>query len=1234
MGIGQQKLSTKIVGKVKSVTKTEKEYLIAYETGEQAKLNILNNHVFKYFMSPTGEFPDYPEPMNPDDVAKITAKKISDYDTTAFEKSHVKEHEHSFIIHTIKIHIEFDKIKGTMSVFDKRTNKQVFSEAKPLSYANNKATQKLHQLKDEYFFGGGMQNGRFSHKGEVIHIVNTNKWTDGGVTSPCPFYWSTNGYGVMRHTWQPGRYDFGLHKPDFVKTIHKGEDFDAFYFINEQPKRILTDYFELTGKPLLMPEYAFYEAHLNAFNRDYWVKVSSDTPGAILFEDGEYYKSYKPNEMGDKTGILESLNGEKNNYQFSARAMVDRYRKHDVPLGWFIPNDGYGSGYGQTDSLAGDIENLKEFANYARKNGVEVALWTESQLEPKDPENPKKGERDLAKEVGVAGVVALKCDVAWIGSGYSFGLNAVENATNIFMKTTEHRPMIIMVDGWAGTQRYSGIWSGDQSGGEWEYIRFHIPTYIGTGLSGQPVLGSDMDGIYRGKSREVNIRDFQWKTFTPLQLNMDGWGSIPKTPFSFGDEATAINRAYLKLKSTMMPYNYSIGHESINGLPMIRGMFLEFPSEPSAYTLDSQYQYMWGPSILVAPIYKQRGVMDASIRDGILLPDADQVWIDFFTGEKYQGGKILNNIRVPLWKLPVFLKDGAIIPMVNPNNNPYEIQRDNRIFTIYPNGETIFHVYEDDGISVDYLKGHSASTTIKVVGPKSNESGELLVNIHKTKGSYKSMVKERTTLLRIMASKDIQRIKAAANGEPLQLSRVDTDEDFYNKENVYYFKEDFIVNPYLKEVTEEIWKQKFLLVKLSKVDITENEIHLKVKGYTNKGKIFGSNTSLNESLEAPSHLTALTVRTSIALLWEPVNEATYYEIERDGAVFSNITGSSFTFEDFKYESKHTFRIRSVNDEGVSEWSDFVDAVEIEDPYRYTVKDVKASCSVPCEPGEAICKLTDGDLKSLWHTQWDMPHQADYKTGSTIKVNFDLGSVYEIEKFEYYPRADGGNGTILKIQYRHSIDGQNWSQFSEAIDWKRDDKVKKVAINGVKMRYVEWNILDAVGGFAAGRQVMFYRTSTFVPTKIDDRNKNIVQGVKATCTLPCESGQNICKLTDGDTASLCMWHTKWDELGRIDPEEGQHLAVHFDLGDVFEIEKMEYYPRDDAGNGTFLEVEYRHSIDGEAWTALSDTIHWSHDEIVKTIPLGGAKFRYIELHVLNTIGNYGSGRQILFYKKNN
>ncbi|KAM3962239.1 alpha-glucosidase 2 [Aphomia sociella] len=1080
--------SEKKLGVIMSIIKADKYFVIQYETQEQARLYVLNSHVFRYYMSPTGNFLDYPIPNNPTDIARINIKTMEDYDESVFEKSFVEDIETLYIVHTNKINIIFDKIRGTMSVRDNRTTKEVFNEVEPLCYADKKATQVLRQHKDEFFFGGGMQNGRFTHKGKIIKIDNTNNWVDGGVTSPCPFYWSTYGYGVLRNTWQQGIYDFGSKTIDKVITIHKNEDFDVFFFINSHPKDILTDYYELTGKPIFMPEYAFYEAHLNTFNRDYWVKVDSSTPLAILFEDGFYYKSYKPDEINDKSkGILESLNGEKNNYQFSARAMVDRYKMHDMPLGWFIPNDGYGSGYGQTDTLEGDIENLKQFANYARSNGVEVALWTESNLEPVDPLNPKKGDRDLDKEVSVAGVIALKCDVAWIGCGYSFALNAVEHASEIYMRATKHnnRKMIIMVDGWAGTQRHSGIWSGDQYGGNWEYIRFHIPTYIGAGLSGLPVVGSDMDGIYGGGDKDVNIRDYQWKTFTPLQLNMDGWGSKPKYPFSYDDEAISINRAYLKLKSMLMPYNYTIGYEATQGLPMIRAMFIDFPQDTLAYTTDTQYQYMWGPSILVAPIYNDQGDgVGRSMRHEIYLPDSNQIWIDMFTGEKFQGGKVLNNVYVPLWKIPVFIKNGAIIPMTNPNNNPNEIKRHVRMFNIYPSNKSSFDAYEDDGFSSAYLTGHFALTKITSYGPKCNENKTLQIHIDRTKGYYEGMIKERSTELRIMASRDIDTLKVAVNGVSIKIIKAQSEKEFDSKDNIYYFNKNYIVNPYLAELAGEELYQSFLMIKINKMDVTKNDIQIKIHGYENESRIYGKYSTVNNSLKTPElkvvdeEITA----TSISLQWN-AEESFSYEIEKDGVIYTNVIGNHFRFDNLKDDTKYTFRIRLVKEGTVSEWSNYHTVLTKEDPIKFTIEGVKVSCNLPCQPSQEVCNLTDGDLNSIWHTNWGKTGRVRCHDGHYITLQFDLGDVYNINKIEYIPRQDAGNGTFLKIEYRVSIDDVNWSQILTA-NFSHDESAKILTLEGLSpycnknglttFRYMELKVLNSVGEFGSGRQILFYK----------------------------------------------------------------------------------------------------------------------------------------------------------------
>ena len=636
--------SPQIVG-IKRLNPTAVEVLFA--NNQRMTLDFYGDNIFRVFQDNAGGIIRNPE-------AKPEAQILVDNPRMSLSKLDIDDNGSTISITTGHISIQIDKATSLLKITNLKTGKVVVEELAPVSFEKDKVTITLKENPKEYFYGGGVQNGRFSHKGKAIAIENQNSWTDGGVASPTPFYWSTNGYGVMWHTFKKGKYDFGAEEKGKVKLSHETDYLDVFYMVSDGAVALLNDFYQLTGNPVLLPKFGFYQGHLNAYNRDYW---KEDEKG-ILFEDGKRYKE----SQKDNGGIKESLNGEKNNYQFSARAVIDRYKNHDMPLGWLLPNDGYGAGYGQTETLDGNIQNLKELGDYARKNGVEIGLWTQSDLHPKEGISALL-QRDIVKEVRDAGVRVLKTDVAWVGAGYSFGLNGVADVGKIMPYYGNNaRPFIISLDGWAGTQRYAGVWSGDQTGGEWEYIRFHIPTYIGSGLSGQPNITSDMDGIFGGKNPAVNIRDFQWKTWTPMELNMDGWGSNEKYPHALGEPATSINRMYLKLKSELMPYAYSFAKEAVDGMPIIRAMFLEFPND---YTMGSatKYQYMYGTDFLVAPIY-QNTKADAEgndIRNGIYLPEGE--WIDYFTGEKYEGGRVINNFAAPLWKLPVFVKNGAIIPV-------------------------------------------------------------------------------------------------------------------------------------------------------------------------------------------------------------------------------------------------------------------------------------------------------------------------------------------------------------------------------------------------------------------------------------------------------------------------------------------------------------------------------------------------------------------------------------------
>ena len=269
------------------------------------------------------------------------------------------------VLTTDSIQVKVDTRTGALTI--EKDGKPIVEQLGGADFGKKGVSVAFRQSPTDYFYGGGCQNGRFSHKEQVIKIVNDNNWTDGGVASPNPFYWSTRGYGLMWHTFSPGEYDFGRSEADKTIVNHQTDYADYFLMVDKGAKALLNDYYQITGQPVLLPKFGFYEGHLNAYNRDYWTESEK---GFMAYEDGKRYNE----SQKDNGGIRESLNGEKDNYQFSARAAIDRYLDNDFPLGWFLPNDGYGAGYGQTGSLDGNIQNLKEFGEYARSKGVEIGL--------------------------------------------------------------------------------------------------------------------------------------------------------------------------------------------------------------------------------------------------------------------------------------------------------------------------------------------------------------------------------------------------------------------------------------------------------------------------------------------------------------------------------------------------------------------------------------------------------------------------------------------------------------------------------------------------------------------------------------------------------------------------------------------------------------------------------------------------------------------------------------------
>lgn len=1055
-GLYANTVGMKVAGHISPVVGTKKinptTVEILLSNSQRMTLDFYGENIFRVFQDHSGRVIRDPQ-------AKPEAQILVDNPRKAVSKLDLEENADFVFLTTGKIKVQLDKKSSLLKVINLATNTVVVEELEAPLFEKGRVTLILKENLQEYFYGGGVQNGRFSHKGKVISIENQNSWTDGGVASPTPYYWSTKGYGMMWYTFKKGKYDFGASEKGKVKLYHESDYLDVFYMINDGVVPLLNDFYQLTGNPVLLPKFGFYQGHLNAYNRDYW----TENEKGILFEDGKRYKE----SQKDNGGIKESLNGEKNNYQFSARAVIDRYKKHDMPLGWLLPNDGYGAGYGQTETLDGNIQNLKSLGDYARKNGVEIGLWTQSDLHPKEGVSALL-QRDIVKEVRDAGVRVLKTDVAWVGAGYSFGLNGVADVGHIMpYYGSDARPFIISLDGWAGTQRYAGIWSGDQTGGVWEYIRFHIPTYIGSGLSGQPNITSDMDGIFGGKNLPVNVRDFQWKTFTPMELNMDGWGANEKYPHALGEPATSINRWYLKLKSELMPYAYSIAKEAVDGMPMIRAMFLEYPN---AYTQGTatQYQFLYGPYFLIAPIYQATKADEQGndIRDGIYLPEG--TWIDYFTGEKYDGNCILNNFATPLWKLPVFVKNGAIIPLTNPNNNVSEINKGIRIYELYPYGKSTFTEYDDDGISEEYKKGKGVTTNIE---SEVDNKNNVTVTIHPAKGDFTGFIKEKSTEFRVNVTACPKKVTAQQGKKKVKLTKATSKDEFEKGENVFFYDEAPNLNQFATKGSEfekvVIIKNPQLLVKLAATDITANSTTLRIEGFCftpeDRHRITAGTLTAPVAQVTADNTEAYTLKPT----WDKVTSADFYEIDFMDMRYTTIKDTELKFKDLSPETPYSFKIRAVNKDGVSDWADF-SATTKSDPLEFAIRGIKGECTAASQGRVGVKRLFDFvESGDIWHTKYGAK-------AVPFELVLDLVTVNQLDKFHYLPRTNAGNGTILKGTVAYSMNKEQWTE-AGTFEWQRNDDVKIFNFtNHPTARYIKFSVTEAVGNYGSGKEIYVFK----------------------------------------------------------------------------------------------------------------------------------------------------------------
>jgi alpha-glucosidase/alpha-D-xyloside xylohydrolase len=297
--------------------------------------------------------------------------------------------------------------------------------------------------------------------------------------------------------------------------------------------------------------------------------------------------------------------------------------------------------------------------------------------------------------------------------------------------TPNRRPWSLQRNGYPGIAQWGGwVWSGDTES-SWKTLEAQIAVGLNYSLSIGPYWGSDIGGFYPNNefTGELYVRWHQFAAFCGSFRSHGrtwwtrlpwGWGSSNMGPREYNNRNTPIPpddrrnileselnnpaiepiaKKYSELRYQLLPYTYTLAWEArAMGLPLMRAMWLHYPDDPQARGLGNQF--MWGRDLLIAPIYTK----GATTRD-VYLPKGD--WYDWWTSKRIAGGRTITR-PIDLETMPIYVRAGSIIPVDPLRQYATQPIADPTSLRIYRGASGEFMLYEDDGVSQEYLNGRGS----------------------------------------------------------------------------------------------------------------------------------------------------------------------------------------------------------------------------------------------------------------------------------------------------------------------------------------------------------------------------------------------------------------------------------------------------------------------------------------------------------------------------------------------
>ncbi len=541
-----------------------------------------------------------------------------------------------------------------------------------------------------------------------------------------------------------------------------GDQIDYYFIRGNDADDVIKGYRTITGKSQVMPKWAmgFWQSRERYKTSDELLTAINEyrkrnIPLDNIVLDWSYWPQdawgshdFDPERFPDPKGMIDSV------HAMDARIMIsvwpkfyyttDNYKAFDEK-GWMFNRavkdsirDWIGSGY-----IAGFYDAYSEGARKMFWDQMNEKLYSKGidawWMDASEPDILSNASMQYRKD--------LMTPTALGSSTEYFNAYALANAMAIYDGQRSVKPndrvFLLTRSGFAGTQRYStATWSGD-IGTRWEDMKAQISAGLNFAMSGIPYWTMDIGGFCVEKRyevakegsedlkewRELNTRWFQFGAFCPL---FRSHGQFPtREIYNLAPESHPAYKSmvyYTKLRYQMMPYIYSLaGMTYFNDYTIMRALVMDFGKDIKTHNISDQY--MFGPDIMVCPVYTYK----ATSRNAYF--PANTNWYDFESNKYIAGGQTLN-VSAPYERIPLYIKEGAILPMGEDIQTTKEIQKDLTL-KVYTGANGEFTLYEDEGVNYNYEK--DAYSTIKFTYDEASKT----LSIGDTKGEYEGMPKER-----------------------------------------------------------------------------------------------------------------------------------------------------------------------------------------------------------------------------------------------------------------------------------------------------------------------------------------------------------------------------------------------------------------------------------------------------------------------------------------------------------